>query len=242
MGSYEIMLTVKFLKDEAEVLNGLTEELLEQLKEVESAPFNLAVSGGGTAKTLFRLWAGEYRFRFDWDVIRFFWVDERCVAPDDDESNYKHACELLLKPLGIPEDHFHRIKGECDPESEAGRYDALVRHRIELRDGKPCFDCIILGVGEDGHTASIFPDTMPLLADSRNYAVSRHPLTGQHRITMTGTLILNAKKLLIPVVGTEKTDVVKRLFDKNGSGEGTPAGDILNRAENAAFYTDRALV
>lgn len=242
MGLNETMLTVKKNENEREALNGLTEELLRQLERGETAPFNLAISGGGTAQKLFKLWAEEYRFRLDWDLIRIFWVDERCVVPEDDESNYKLASEWLLKPLGIPESYCHRIKGECDPELEAGRYDALVQHRVKLWEGKPRFDCVILGVGVDGHTASIFPTVMPLLTDKRNYAVSQHPITGQRRITMTGTLILNAAHILVPVIGAEKTAIVKRLFDKSCPQGDIPAAYIFNHAVNATCYTDRALV
>lgn len=97
----------------------------------------------------------------------------------------------FLSLLCIPADHIHRIKGENEPGTEAMRYSWVVKEFLPLFNQMPTFDCIILGVGEDSHTASIFPTTMELLSDSRNYAVSQQPSTGQYRITMTGPLILN---------------------------------------------------
>lgn len=100
----------------------------------------------------------------------------------------------------------------------------------------PTFDCIILGVGEDSHTASIFPTTMELLSDSRNYAVSQQPSTGQYRITMTGPLILNGAPLLVPILGTNKEPVVQRLSKGYSPSNDTPAAYILSHAVQATIY------
>lgn len=99
----------------------------------------------------------------------------------------------------------------------------------------PRFDCIILGIGSGGHTASIFPEQMDLLTDGRLYAVSEHPDTGQKRITMTGSLILRGKTILIPVVGLAKTDVLRYVLAHN---EETPAGYILTHAPQATLFTN----
>lgn len=96
-----------------------------------------------------------------------------------------------------PDNHLFRIRGEEDPEQEARRYAAAVRAELPLQDGLPRFDAVVLGIGDDGHTASIFPHTPGLLTDPACYAVSRHPVTGQWRITMTGPLILNGAELLV---------------------------------------------
>ena len=118
------------------------------------------------------------------------------------------------------------------------RYSRVVKEYLPRHGQLPYFDCIILGIGGDAHTASIFPDTLPLLTDSRNYAVSQHPESHQFRITMTGPLILNDSPLLVPVLGTGKERdarrVEKRLF---GNPIPTPAAYILTHAVEAFVYT-----
>ena len=145
----------------------------------------------------FKLWVKEYKEIIPWNNIRFYWVDERCVAPDEDESNYKHADQLLFIPLEIPANHIHRIWGEQEPKVEAERYSEMVKWELPGYSTAPRFDCVILGVGTDGHVASIFPNDMNLLTDRRVYAVSQHPITGQQRITMTGTVILKSSAILV---------------------------------------------
>ena len=171
-------------KDNKDALRALTRQLMDYMaRKEDDEPFNLALSGGETAKQMFALWADEYKDKIDWNNMRFFWVDERCVSPTDAESNFGHANKLLFEPLHIPREHIHRIHGEGEPGTEAMRYSRIVKEYLPRHGQFPYFDCIILGIGGDSHTASIFPDNLPLLTDSRNYAVSQHPETGQFRIT-----------------------------------------------------------
>ena len=145
-----------------EALRSMTEDMMAMIRRKDFAPFNLALSGGETAKHMFSLWVDEYKDKIDWNNIRFFWVDERCVPPTSPDSNYGHANRLLFTPLRIQADHIHRIKGENEPGTEAMRYSWVVKEFLPLFNQMPTFDCIILGVGEDSHTASIFPTTMEL--------------------------------------------------------------------------------
>lgn len=216
-------------------LRAVSDHLIQAMENSSLKPFHLALSGGETAQLLFRLWVEEYREKIDWGALRFYWVDERCVAPDDDQSNYKHAEELLFRPLDISPEHVYRIFGEQEPEMEAGRYSDILKWELPGYSAIPRFDCIILGIGSEGHTASIFPTTKDLLTAKRCYAVSQHPATGQKRITMTGTLILKGKEILIPVVGLAKTDVLRHVLATN---EETPAGYILAHAPQATLFTN----
>ena len=192
---------LKVLGSAEDALRAMTEQLIEKMNMRGISPFHLALSGAGTAQQMFGLWIREYREKIKWEQLRFYWVDERCVSPDDEESNFKHADELLFRPLDIPHAHVHRIHGEREPEVEAEHYSELVKWELPGYASCPRFDAIILGIGEDGHTASIFPSTPELLTAKCCYKVSQHPESGQKRITMTGSLILNAKLLLIPVIG-----------------------------------------
>ncbi len=227
---------IKRYNEMKEALRSMTEDMMAMIRRKDFAPFNLALSGGETAKHMFSLWVDEYKDKIDWNNIRFFWVDERCVPPTSPDSNYGHANHMLFKPLRIPADHIHRVKVEYEPGTEAMRYSWVVKEFLPLFNQMPTFDCIILGVGEDSHTASIFPTTMELLSDSRNYAVSQQPSTGQYRITMTGPLILNGAPLLVPILGTNKEPVIQRLSKGYSPSNDTPAAYILSHAVQATIY------
>ncbi len=217
-------------------LRGMTESLIKQMGG-DHEPFHLALSGASTAQKMYRLWRDEYRERIEWDRVRFYWVDERCVAPTDDESNYKHAAELLFAPLNIPENHIYRIHGECPPEVEAERYSESVKSMLSCHSCLPKFDCVILGIGEDGHTASIFPTQQELLTDWRCYAVAEHPQSGQKRITMTGELILNSSVILVPVLGENKRAILNKIVNPDNVSN-LPAAYIVSKAREAVIYTD----
>ncbi len=229
---------IETLTTAEEALRSLSEKLISIIGQSRVNPFHIALSGGKTAQTLFKIWTKEYKERIPWDILRFYWVDERCVAPDDDESNFKHAEQLLFHPLQIPIDHIHRIWGEQDPNIEAERYSEMVKWELPGYSDLPRFNCIILGVGTDGHTASIFPESSNLLTDRRCYAVSQHPATGQKRISMTGPLILQGKHILVPILDPEKKEILEHIV----RGEGDfPALYLLSKAHNACIYTDQII-
>lgn len=136
--------------------------------------------------------------------VHFFWVDERCVSSENEESNYHWAEKLFFKPVGINPNHIYRIQGEDIPYREAERYSRLVAEMLPDSNGVPQFDCTLLGIGEDEHIASIFNNDTDLLKSDDLYAVSRHPATGQRRITQTGEVILASREILIALVGERK--------------------------------------
>lgn len=219
-------------------LRGMTDQLIHLMKQRKD-PFHLALSGAGTAQRMYNLWVREYRDKINWEQLRFYWVDERCVAPHDEESNFKHADELLFRPLDIPLGHIHRIHGEREPQIEAEHYSEMVRWELPGYSCLPRFNCVILGIGNDGHTASIFPETPDLLTDEGCYAVSQHPQTKQKRITMTGPLILNSKAILIPVIGSEKTNILREIVNTSEEEKALyPAAYIVSHAPEAILFTD----
>lgn len=129
---------IENFKDDKEALRAMTGELVRYMdRKDDGLPFNLALSGGGTAQKMFALWVDEYKDKIDWDAIRFFWVDERCVPPTDPDSNYGHANELLFKPLHIPVGHVHRIHGEVEPGTEAMRYSRVVKEYLPRHGNCP---------------------------------------------------------------------------------------------------------
>lgn len=191
-------------------------EFFEGWVKERQGPLHIALSGGSTPAVLYRLWAAEFADLMDWEQLHFYWGDERCVPPDDEESNYKMADDLFLSPLQIPSCNIHRMRGELPPEAEAGRYGEELKDNLPLIDGLPVFDLIILGMGGDGHTASIFPGQMELLQSQEICALAKHPVSGQERITLTGPVINNARTVVFLVTGKSKQERLQEILGEGG--------------------------
>ena len=211
--------------------------LVQQIQE--SASYHCALSGGSTPKLLFQYLA-EHHQDLDWSRLHVYWGDERCVAPDDEESNYKMTKELLLDHVGIPAKNIHRVKGENDPSTESSRYADELTKSIPDSAGIPTFDLIILGMGDDGHTASIFPHEIDLLTSEALCAVANHPVSGQKRITLTGQVINAAKEVVFLVTGGGKKDRIAEIFNKNGYWEKYPASYVAPASGKLWWYVDQA--
>ncbi len=189
--------------------------------------YTVALSGGSTPKLLFRYLAENFRDSIPWENVHFFWGDERCVPPDDAESNFKMTHETLLQHIDIPPENIHRIWGEAEPILEAERYAAEILEVVPIKNAWPAFDLVMLGMGEDGHTASIFPHQMELLDSTKICAVAAHPVSGQQRITLTGKAIKNADNVTFLITGSSKQRVLKEIREKTGHWENYPAAHIL---------------
>ena len=200
----------------------------------------LALSGGSTPKALFRLWAEQYRDSIDWTKVHFFWGDERCVPPDDEESNFKMASSLFLSKTAIPAEHIHRIRGEAEPEAEARRYAEDIARTVSSRNGMPSFDMILLGMGGDGHTASIFPHQMELLSAEALCGVATHPESAQRRITLTGKVLNNASEVAFLVTGAEKSQKVEEIVKGKEGSERYPAAHIEPKGGELHWFLDEA--
>lgn len=212
-----------------ETARGLILHLLDWLKHTRQPTLTIALSGGNTPKTMFDLWAAEFADITPWNRIEFFWVDERCVDPTDAESNYGMTYEHLLSKVPMPAEQVFRIQGENQPEAEAARYSRLVAEHVPQLRGLPCFDVVLLGAGDDGHTSSIFPGQENLLTTQDVYAVARHPQSGQIRVALTGRPILNAKKTVFLMTGEKKAPVLQAFYGTSDSG---PAAYVAHHARN----------
>lgn len=216
------------LADElAGLINAFTEDRL----------FSIALSGGSTPKLLFQALAARHNDSLDWRRVSLFWVDERCVPPDDPESNYRMTRDALLEKIAIPPENVHRIRGEEDPDSEALRYSEVIERSAVLKNERPYFDVILLGLGEDGHTASIFPGKESLFRAAETCAVAVNPYSGQKRITITGRIINNAGLVFFLVSGRKKADIVRAIVCK-GSKAGYPAQFVRPVYGSIIWYLD----
>lgn len=175
--------------------------------------FRIALSGGGTPRLLYEnLASPEYRERIEWRRVELFWGDERFVPPADARSNYRMVRETLLAHAPVLIDHIHPIVTDGDPETSAQRYEALL-HAIygsdSLQPGKPLFDLVLLGLGEDGHTASLFPGA-PSLQERKHWVLAVNGPT-EPRITLTYPAIDASRAIAFLVTGAEKAPAVQRV-------------------------------
>ncbi|MEM1325456.1 MAG: 6-phosphogluconolactonase [Bacteroidota bacterium] len=230
--------TLKVLSTKAQVARQFTEELLSWAADKDSV--SIALSGGSTPKTLFKLWTEEYLDKFDWSKFTFYWGDERCVPPDDEESNYGAAYDLFLKHLPEAHRHIERMRGEDNPEQEAKRYANLIDNDLPKVENVPQFDVMLLGMGDDGHTASIFPNQMHLLTEEGFAATATHPDSGQTRVTLTGPVICQAKWIVFLVTGENKAARIQEIFTGQPISVNYPAAHIEAKEGEMTWYVDEA--
>lgn len=196
----------------------------------------IAISGGNTPAPMFRKLAGS---NIDWSKIHVFWVDERCVPPTDDRSNFKSANENLLKPARVPQSNVHRILGEIDPGEAAAKYTAEIRDCFELKEGElPAFDVLHRGMGPDAHTASLFPGE-PLIGDETGIAahvwVEKMKMD---RITLLPGVLRKAKQTVLQAVGSDKAEPLFNVLYGPENIHEFPCQIATRDSENAIWFID----
>jgi 6-phosphogluconolactonase len=212
---------------------AIGDRLAEFLSEADLRKITFVLSGGNTPRMIFRH-LGENHTSLNWKNMDFYWGDERCVPPNHPESNYLMAKKNLFDLIRPRTAGIHRIRGEARPEYEISRYRKDIMDHVAIKDQNPVFDIIMLGVGDDGHTASIFPDQFSLLYSKNVCELAVHPQTRQQRITLTGPVIQMARNILFVVTGKNKAAIISRIL-KNGQGcESLPAYRI--EPENGQLF------
>ncbi|MBI5670242.1 MAG: 6-phosphogluconolactonase [Chloroflexi bacterium] len=207
---------------DADALAQAAAEIIVEAAGKVSGAFALALSGGSTPKRLYHLLATDaYSHRIEWPRAHVFWGDERCVPPDDPTSNYHLARKTLLDHVPIPPENVHRIYGEQEPAQAAALYE---QHLRTFFGGPPRFNLILLGMGGDGHTASLFPHT-PALAERERWVVASYYAQVQPswRITLTLPAINAAARVLFLVSGVEKAETLCRVLEGEAAPEDLPA-------------------
>lgn len=187
--------------------------------------FTIALSGGTTPRHLYEILASSpHAERTAWDGWHIFWGDERCVPTGHNDSNFRMAREALLERVSIPPSQIHRMRGEIDPEKAADEYEIVLRD--VFKTPTPSFDLILLGIGEDGHTASLFPGTQVLKEQSRLVVAYWVRHLEAHRITFTLPLINAAKTVAFLVTERSKGGVVKQALDPKPQTPEIPAAMV----------------
>lgn len=184
---------------------------LSSRKIAEKGSFVAVLSGGKTPEKLYRLLASqEFKDSVEWEKVHLFWGDERCVPPDDQQSNYAAASRALLTRVPVPPKNIHRIKGELAPSLAAARYEEEIKEYF--RGADPVFDLVFLGLGADGHTLSLFPGTQALGERERWVAENYVEKLGMWRVTMTLPLVNRASDLVFIVSGAEKGPALREVI------------------------------
>ncbi len=214
---------------------ALAEQVIQLIQKANNKEINIALSGGSTPFIMFAVWADRHKTTVDWSRVHFYWVDERCVAPDDAESNFGNTQKNLFDQIPIPSENIHRVLGEAHPATEAKRYSTEIEENLPLFGGIPVFDIILLGMGDDGHTASIFPPMLHLLEARETVVVGENPYSGQQRITLSGPVINKAEYIFFLVTGAGKASVLESIFKQKPGAEKYPASHITDRA---VWYLD----
>lgn len=196
-----------------EVLNQWTADWIASAAETaiaSSGVARIAISGGSTPKGAFELLAERpYRERIDWSRLQLFWVDERCVPPDNKDSNYRMTQGALLSKVPLPETNIIRIEGELEPEEAAARYESAIRTKFRLEGAEvPRFDLIALGMGDNGHTASLFPHSAALDSMMRLAVANHVEAKDAWRVTLTWPVINHASKVFFEIQGASKANVL----------------------------------
>ena len=209
---------------------------IKNLVNKKENSFYLAVSGGSTPKMLFHELT-VLKDEIEWEKLQLFWVDERMVPPTHKESNFKMTRAFLLEKVPIPELNIHRMKGELSPTDALTDYREEI-NKVPFENGLPKFDLIVLGMGDDGHTASIFPPDMHLLKAEQSLAIGTNPYSMQKRLTLTGKAINNASEVIFHVTGKNKAPVLDKILHKKGNYLNYPAVHIDNA--NTSWYIDES--
>lgn len=235
---------IRTLTTPQELFEAAAEEVVKATNDAvsERGRFSIALSGGSTPKSLYNLLATNARNILPWNKMFFFWGDERHVPPTDPESNYRMADEAMLTKIPVAAGNVFRIAAENpDAAAAAAAYEETLRQFFALAPGEfPSFDLILLGLGPDGHTASLFPETAALQEKSRLVVANWVEKFKTHRITLTLPVLNAARCVAFLVSGTDKAPALAAVLERNAPDEQYPAKLVRPCDGNLIWLVDRA--
>ncbi|SHF63473.1 6-phosphogluconolactonase [Dysgonomonas macrotermitis] len=204
---------INIYKDGEALSEGFTKLLNDELAQKERV--NISLSGGTTPKTIFKYWSEKCQDSVDWRRLIFYWGDERCVLPGNENSNYGMTKEYLFNNVpAISKRQIHRIHGEGEPDEEAIWYSNILKGFVPYENEIPSFDIMMLGLGDDGHTVSIFPYQIDLWDSPENCVVAKHPESGMTRISLSGKVVNNSHNIAFLAMGKGKAEKVKQIIEQ----------------------------
>ena len=219
---------IRIFKDLEKLSLHAAELFVEQAKQAikEHDRFLVALNGGNTPTRLFQLLASDYRDKIDWSSTHIFWGDERCVPPMDAGSSYGQAKEALLQHVMIPENHVHRVQGELTPASASVEYVQTLKLFAENDLEFPRFDLVYLGMGEDGHTASLFPGSPVDVTETVVPVTANYQDRPANRVTMTPLVFNQAHMVVFMATGDKKANTLAEVLSDRYNPELYPAQRI----------------
>src|SRR5579864_8974005 len=235
---------IRVLPSLQELFQAAAQHFVQQATEAvgRSGRFTVALAGGSTPKGLYSLLATEFRSSIPWKQTYFFWGDERHVPPDHPDSNFRMAEEAMLSKVPVPADNIFRIPaGGKDADEVALQYEQTIRSFFQLKTGEfPCFDLILLGLGPDGHTASLFPDNSALRETSRLVVANWVEKFQTHRLTLTLPVLNHAGCISFLVAGADKANALHDVLEGDAPGEQFPAKLVKPAQGKLIWFVDRA--
>ena len=235
---------IRILTTPQELFGAAAEEVVRIANEAVSARgrFTIALSGGSTPKSLYNLLATNARAALPWEQTFFFFGDERHVPPTDPESNYRMANEAMLSKVPVPPANVYAMPAENpDAAAAAEAYEQTLRKFFKLqKDEFPHFDLILLGLGPDGHTASLFPGSAGLQEKSRLVIANWVEKMKTHRLSLTLPVLNAAREAAFLVSGTDKSAVLREVLEGNAPGEQYPAKLVQPKDGKLIWFLDRA--
>ena len=242
--SVTIAVTYRVLPTMEDLARAMAETLLDIAQAAVRARgvVRIAISGGHTPKRTFEIMADPAERYFQlmpWDKLDLFWVDERCVPPDNEESNYRMTRLALLEEVPLPAAQVFRIEGELDPEQAAAKYESVIRGRFRLEGAElPTFDLVALGMGDDGHTASLFPHTAGLHELGRIAIANHVPQKETWRVTLTSPVINQGRKVIFLIGGSDKTEVLSNVLSTKYDPETWPSQLVQPKSGELLLFLD----
>lgn len=241
-----VEITAKVSSNSAEVAQGAAQLFTDAILRAVQARgvARVAISGGSTPKAVFALLANPtapFLTMIPWTRLQLFWVDERCVPPTDKDSNFLMTKTAMLDEVMLPPENIHRMEGELDPELAASRYEAEIRNTFKLEGAQtPTFDLVLLGLGPDGHTASLFPHTEGLNEMARIVIANHVPQKDVWRLTLTWPVITQGREVAFLIEGEEKAEMVRTVFAGTYDPETWPAQLIRPASGKLTLFLDTA--
>jgi 6-phosphogluconolactonase len=233
--------SINIFDTEGELDTAVAQFIVKKATEAirSKGKFSLVLSGGNTPRGLYTLLSAQiYSSLIQWESVYIFWADERCVALDDESNNAQMAKTLLLNKVNIPAVNIYRIPSDIDPTKAARIYEDNIR--FFFKGQFPSFDLILLGLGENGHTASLFPYTQAQYAASRLITQVHVKEQEMYRITMTSFLINMAHHILFLVSGADKSEILDQIINGPFDADKYPAQTINPHNGDLNWYLDKA--
>ncbi len=231
------------LNDAAELYVRAAEEIAHIAGEsiCTHGEFSICLSGGSTPAATYELLATRFHLSVDWKELQFFWGDERCVPPDNPESNFAMANRTMLSKLALRPEQLHRMRGEDEPRSAAASYEEELRKHFGVGEGEfPRFDLILLGLGDNRHTASLFPGDSGIHETQRMAVAVEVDAEPRKRITLTPPLINNAERVMFLVAGQGKAAAVRDVLEGVRDPDNYPAQIVAPASGETIWMLDKA--